>query len=850
MAGFNFFQMLKAISPSMIFNGAVYPYRAARHIVRSKQPTLRGLPYWRAVLRHVSATEADLPDTILARQFGTIQQVDIDGQRVTIQAQYGKLRISALRDNLFQIRCVTADDDFPEVFSYSVAQNVEDWESSTTIDVRETEKAVTISTEQYRISIDKRNGQLTVSDVMKQVLITELTNSLNPEDGGFLWQAAIDSRSPVYGLGEKAFALNLAGRRLELHNSDPAGYARGMDPIYMSVPFLISLTGGRAVGVFFDNSYRAWADLGTQEAGQISYQASGGELRYYIMAGTPQNVLACYTELTGRSKLPPLWVFGFHQSRWSYYPQQRVEQIAEEFRQRNLPCDVLHIDIHYMDGYRCFTVDSKRFPDFKGMLDRLHEQGFKAISIIDPGIKIDKKYGVYQSGVEEDAFMKYPDGARYVGPVWPGNCHFPDFSDPKTRAWWGQQYQPLLEAGLDSFWNDMNEIALIALSSTHVPDIVEHSVESRGGTHAEVHNVYGMLMARASLEGLSQLQPDRRSAVLTRSGWAGVQRYAMHWTGDNLSTWDHLHLTIPMVINLGYSGIPITGPDVGGFSGGPSPELYTRWMQLGAFMPFYRSHSMQHSPDHEPWAFGAEVEEINRKYLELRYRLIPYIYTAAWQASQYGTPIVRSLSFAYPDEPQTYSLDDQFFFGDAFMVAPILEEGATQRTVYLPAGQWFDFWTNESLQGGQTITINGPLDTIPLFVKAGSVIPFWPVQQYIGEKQIDELLLHAYWAEGEQQSMYYEDDGESPDYMLEEKHRLSSFTLRGAGSTSGSLTHIVHRGGFMPAYASCKLHIIGLDTPESLNVSGGQLDASEYDVDARTLYATITGQKGFVLSVS
>ncbi|HEC23600.1 MAG TPA: alpha-glucosidase, partial [Chloroflexi bacterium] len=518
-----------------------------------------------------------------------------------------------------------------------------------------------------------------------------------------------------------------------------------------------------------------------------------------------------------------------------------------------LPCDVIHLDIHYMDDYRCFTWNRDRFPAPREMLADLREKGFRAMAIIDPGIKVDDQYAVYREGVRRDVFVKYPDGTRFTGPVWPGDCHFPDFTDPEVRAWWGELYRGLLEDGLSAFWNDMNEPALITVRPEYasVPDVVRHDAEGRGADHAEMHNLYGMLMVRASAEGLRRLQPDRRPLILTRSGWAGVQRYALHWTGDNASTWDHLRLSIQMVLNLGLSGIPITGPDVGGFTGGPGPELYARWMQVGAFMPFFRVHSMSGSPDQEPWAFGPEVEAISRRYLELRYRLLPYLYTAVWQASRTGIPVARAMSFVYPADPHTPGLDTQYLFGDSFLVAPVLEQGATSRPVYLPPGTWYDFWTGQQYHGGQTISVAAPLETLPLFVRAGSVIPLWPVQQHVGEKVPAPLTLAAYWAPGEHSSLLYEDDGLCANYESPEAHRLSRFVLRGGEEgTIGALVRLIEQGEYQPPASPAVLRLVGMSRPPSaIMLEGGTLINWEYSPETRSLQVEFDAPREFTLSL-
>jgi alpha-glucosidase len=604
--------------------------------------------------------------------------------------------------------------------------------------------------------------------------------------------------------------------------------------------------------LFFDNTFESAIDVGAIVPGTLEYRADGGELRLYVMTGTPQSVLERYTELTGRIQLPPLWVLGFHQSRWSYYPEARVMEIAREMRQRRLPCDVIHLDIHYMDGYRCFTWDKRHFPDPKRMLAALHEQGFKAISIIDPGIKIDPGYWVYKEADAANAFIRYPSGVRFTGPVWPGSCHFPDFADPQVRQWWGGLYRGLLDDGIDGFWNDMNEPALIAgRAGQTVPVGVRHRKEGEMvATHAEIHNVYGLLMVRASTEGIGRLRPDRRPFVLSRSGWAGLQRYGAHWTGDNRSDWDHLRLSIQMVLSLGLSGIPIVGADVGGFTGGPTPELFARWIQVGAFTPFFRVHSMQGSPYQEPWAFGEEVEAIARQYIELRYRLLPYLYTAVWQAASTGCPVARPLAFVYPEDRNTTSLDDEYLWGDSFLVAPVIKPGAMGRPVYLPAGQWLDFWSGRPYEGGQIIEVEAPLEKLPLFVKAGSIVPLWPVQQYVGEQAIENLTLQVYWADGEHISLYYEDDGLSPDCARPENHRLSRLILR-ADDEGGQIVREVVQGHYASSIRHITLDIIGLQhEPLWVKAQAGELLGQAWDAQDNRLLLTLEASGAFEVQIS
>ncbi len=828
MASFNLSQILNTVSLRMVALAAWHPVRVAYRSERAAG--LRGPALWAKMWRRLQKPSKMEPPPVEAFLFpaGLPGKPEMSGPQATFRATQGALRIEALAPDLLRIRW-REDGAFPSPFSYSVVEGAPAGKALRGADALRAKDArddVTLRTAGLALGVDKATLSLNLSDVDGHPLLTDIAMGHTPE-GWQLWQAAAPPEMAFYGLGEKAAALNLAGHRFELWNIDPYGYDRGDDPIYMSVPFWMGLVEGRAVGVFYDNSHRAWVDFDKT----VTYRAAGGEMRFYVMVGAPARILERYTSLTGRTKLPPLWALGLHQSRWSYYPEARVREIAQDFRRRSIPCDAIHLDIHYMDDRRCFTWDKKRFPEPKVMLDDLHAQGFKVISIIDPGIKADPGYAINQEGLARDAFVTYPDRQRFLGPVWPGDCHFPDVTNPAVREWWGGLYAGLLDDGLDAFWNDMNEPALITRPADKtLPDILRHDGDGHPADHAALHNVYGMLVARASVEGLARLRPERRPFILSRSGWAGLQRYAAHWTGDNKSTWDHLRMSIQMVLNLGLSGIPLTGPDVGGFAGDPSPELFARWVQVGAFMPFFRIHSVIGSPPQEPWAFGPEIESIAARYIEWRYRLLPYLYSAVWQAAQTGLPIVRALALAYPDDPATYSLDDEFLFGESLLVAPVVEEGATSREIYLPAGGWYDFWTGEQHEGPRRITCDAPLDTLPLYARAGSVIPLWPVMQYAVEKRPEALALRVYLGEGE--STFYEDDGESPA----PRHRLTTWRVTDVGFSSRTLESAYH-----PGYERVVMVMAGLERePSRVRLEGVRMLGQHVNMAKRRLSLEIS----------
>jgi len=580
----------------------------------------------------------------------------------------------------------------------------------------------------------------------------------------------------VYGFGEKAGRLDkrgwgLGGVSYAMWNTDTYGYDGSTDPLYASVPFFMVLRNGRAHAIFLDNTHRSFFDVGKQAQELLTFGADGGELDYYYIAGpTPKEVVSRYTALTGRAPLPPRWALGYHQCRYSYYPEARVRLLADNFRQRRIPADTLWLDIHYLDSYKPFTWDRQRFPDLAGLMTDLRKQGFRVVTILDPHPKKEVGYGPFDTGLVGDHFVKNPDGSVYEAPVWPamaeknpGPSVFPDFSKPGARDWWGSLHRGLIEAGVAGIWNDMNEPAVFRDPPHTMPLDLRHDNEGQPSDHREIHNVYGMLMTRATYEGLLRLRPNTRPFVLTRATFAGGQRYAAAWPGDNVSDWWHLRASIPMFAGMGLSGLSFVGADIGGFADVPSAELFTRWLQLGVFYPFMRTHTTIGTPDQEPWSYGTRHEDLNRRAIELRYELLPQIYNVMHEASETGVPAFRPLLLEFPEDPRVASLDDQFLFGSDLLVAPVLREAATEREVYLPAGDWYDFWTGRRQEGGRSFRLPVTLESLPLFVRGGAFVFRQPVVQHTAEMPGQPLIVEIYPA-AQSTATLYEDDGETLDY--------------------------------------------------------------------------------------
>jgi alpha-glucosidase len=568
----------------------------------------------------------------------------------------------------------------------------------------------------------------------------------------------------LYATGEIAGPLLRNGRRSITWNTDAYAYKEETPSLYQSHPWVLAVRpDGSAFGVLADTTYRTEIDLTTG----IKFTADGPEEGFPVIVidkDSPQAVLRSLAELTGSMPMPPRWALGYHQCRYSYNPESRVREIAGEFRRRDIPCDVIWMDIDYMDGYRVFTFDGSQFPNPTKLNADLHEAGYHTIWMIDPGIKAEPGYFVFDQGTAGDHWVKTPAGEVYKGAVWPGQCVFPDYTRPETRAWWASLYPPFLSTGIDGVWNDMNEPAVFNVPSKTMPEDNAHrgGGELVAGDHARYHNVYGMLMARATREGIAAAKPDKRPFVLTRANFIGGHRYAATWTGDNSAEWIDLENSIPMILNLGLSGQPFAGPDIGGFNGNGDADLYARWMGFGATLPFARGHTAKGNIDKEPWAFGAAVEQTCRAAIERRYRLMPYYYTVFREASLTGLPVARPLFFADPADPALRSEDDAFLVGaDVLVAAKVTPLG--DRVVAMPRGVW-----NRLPIDADATTAEDP--NLPdVFIRAGAIVPLGPVMEHTGEKPLDPLeLIVSLDENGRAAGELYEDAGDGFGYLQNE----------------------------------------------------------------------------------
>ena len=736
---------------------------------------------------------------------GNARSYDRTPNGVVIHADNGSVAVETIAGVGARVRTRFGDSNaaFPPIHSLATGDVAPALGAAT---VRESGDSILVSGEGVVVRIARHPLRIAVTDIAGNALFSE-------SFGAGTWRDRIThivndpGRVAYYGLGEQPMPLIRNGNVYPLWNTDAFGYGVGQMPIYSSIPWYIGVRDGRSYGILYDNPYKAEFDFGARMRDAIAYNADGGidggELRYYVIPGPGlDSTLARYTRLTGRTSLPPRWSLGYHQSRYSYYPDSMVENLAHEFRKRDIPADVIHLDIHYMNGYRDFTFDPQRFPQPKRLIDTLTAAGFKVVTIVDPGLKIDSAWAVYRDGLARNAYVAMPDGTPYVAIVWPGRSVLPDFSRASVRQWWGAQHSALIDAGVRGVWNDMNEPA--SFGGKTIPDIAQFDGDGHPGTHLEYHNQYGTLMARAAFEGFKTLRPDRRPFIITRAGYAGVQRYATIWTGDNNSTWDHLHVSLPMIMGLGLSGIPFAGSDIGGFNGAPNAELYSRWLQAASLVPFMRTHAMIETPRREPWSYGAEHERANRATIRLRYRMMPALYTAYDQHARNGSPVIRPIFWNSLTDSTAMVTDDEFILGDHLLVAPVVEPNQNTRAVYLPAGRWYRVGSGEAFNGAQRVTVQAPMvesdggDTtglagLPVFARAGAVIPSAPVVNYEGQRKIDTFNLDIY--PGSATSELYEDAGDGYGYQRGE-FRRTTFATSGQSVTMSRAGTYVGVGSF------------------------------------------------------
>lgn len=719
---------------------------------------------------------------------GDAKKIDHDGKELTLEDGHFSLSIQVLNPTTFRVRSHPLNgSNFPETFALIGEPKPVHFE------INDSENEIEIDTGSSKLIINKRPIRLRFFSA-DGTLISEDDPGL-----GMVWDESevtnyrkLQSGERFFGLGEKTGPLDKAGIQYRNHNTDAYSYNRDSDPLYVSCPFFMGMAHERLYGIFFNNSSQTTFNFGAANDRFSFFRAERGPLDYFFFSGpTAASILENYTALTGRCSLPPLWSLGFQQCRYSYFPESEVKRIAHTFREKELPCDVIYLDIHYMDECKVFTWDGKKFPDPASMIEYLEKLGFKVVVILDPGIKVEEGYGAYEEGVERDIFIKYPDGQRFRGEAWPGWCHFPDFTSQKAREWWSRKVEEMTEFGVAGFWNDMNEPAMWG---HHTPNLLPMNMNGDGGSMKEGRNVYGMQMSRATLEGAERGLNGRRTFNLTRAGFSGTQRYSAIWTGDNYANDEHLLLGARMINSMGLSGFAFTGNDIGGFAGNASGQLYVRWMAQAVFQPLMRAHTMVNSISSEPWSFGEENLAIVRSHLKLRYALLPHIYSLFRESTKNGMPPVRSMIFDYADEWKIFTepFENQFLLGKDLLVCPMASEEIISK-VYLPKGTWFHFFSDRVYEGGSEYLIETPLETIPVFVRGGGIIPVQSPTQTTQEPNDGVLRIHLYFG-GEGNYTFYEDNGSTFDYQ-NGAYRETSFQLSG-NKLSVKILHEDYKSGF------------------------------------------------------
>jgi alpha-glucosidase len=757
----------------------------------------------------------------------------------------GVLQLDAPRSDTFRIR-VARSKDARGLPSFAVEP--EALRGGVSPKVEESDTLVMLRTEQALLRVDKNPLRIRLMNSAGDVVADEALH-VTWQDSGVRLDFGLKEGERVFGLGDKVQGFDRRGHVFELWNQDAYGWKIDTDPLYKSLPFWLFLSDGRAHGVFVDHPARARVDVGKREPSLLSYEAKSAQAFdvYLFASAEPRRVLEAYTALTGRTPLPPLWALGHHQSRYGYKSEEEVRGVVARLQKDKIPLDAVWLDIDYQADNAPFTVNTKAFPTFGKMVADFKARGVQTIGITDLHVKSYQHqpspgYAPYDSGAAGDHFIHAlgPEKGFFEGPVWPGPSVFPEFTREKTREWWGGLYRGFVEQGVAGFWNDMNEPALFVKDKTFPEDVQHRLDDGTTVAHTLIHNVFGMLNARATYEGVRKLRPDVRPFILTRAAFAGAQKYAASWTGDNSSDRSHLAVTIPQLLNLGVSGYPFNGADVGGFVGCPDAELFAEWMELGALQPFFRNHSAKESCRREPWLFGAAIEERAKRAVERRYRLLPYLYTAFEEASRTGMPVMRPLWLEYPNDSATYAVDTAYLLGRDLLVAPKLVAGAARYRVTLPAADWYDVQSLAKVSGG-VHELQAPLgDSLHIFARAGAIIPEAPVVQNTHQAPAaDSPLTITVWPGQDCSGSLYVDDGESFAFQSGKSRRLQ-FACE-AADASLSLT-ATSSGDYAPWWKG--LRVVMHDVPRAptsvVDANGAKL-AHDYDAAKKTLLVTLTG---------
>jgi alpha-glucosidase len=752
-------------------------------------------------------------DDQISRQIGEVKEIHQVDHIVHFSTSDNEdVQISVLAPAIVRVR-ITAPD-VPLNPSYAVVQtSLLDFNK-----IIKSDKEITLLTDSLKIVVQKKPLRIDFFNSKGEWLDgDEPSLGISRQGKEITSFRKLTNDEKFIGLGEKTGPLNRREQSYINWNTDAPGYGMNADPLYSTLPYFIGVHSKRVFGIFFDNSHKSFFNFGGSTDGTMYFfGAEGGIINYYFFGvSSVAGQLKDYTWLTGRMEIPPLWSLGYQQCRYSYMSQQQLLSVAERMRQDSIPCDVIYCDIDYMNGYRVFTWNPYTYSNPQALTDSLKVKGMHLVTIIDPGIKIDSNgYQPYITGLKNHFFVRYPDGKPYTGSVWAGRSHFPDFTRDSVRKWWGMNLKVLTNNGVTGFWNDMNEPATWG---QNIPPLVEFGEGKNTVTLKEARNIYGMQMARATFEGARTLLNNNRPFVLTRAAYSGIQRYSAIWTGDNNSTNEHMLLAYRLINSLGLTGVPFAGVDIGGFIGNPTPELMVRWMSLGAYTPLFRSHTAKGNTSHEPWAWGEDNEILMRQSIQTRYRLLPYLYSAYFEASETGIPINRTLAIDYTQDNEVYNttFENEFLFGPYMLVAPVSSSDKVEQ-VYLPAGAWYRFGNDEKSEGNKVIWAASPLNDLPVFIKESAIIPMQNVIQSTADKGDGVMHLNIWYGKISSNFTYYEDDGLSYRYRQGDYYkRVISFNPYGREITMQNV-----QGNYASRFHSVKLILHGFQSISKYTVNG------------------------------
>jgi alpha-glucosidase (family GH31 glycosyl hydrolase) len=681
---------------------------------------------------------------------GDLTDVTTSGPVAELHVGESVVHVSFPREDIVRVDFLNPASSRPDT-SFSVIQPVP---SSPSPGVFISDSLVVVSSAEIQVVCTKRPFRMSYYSNGTQLAAEPPAGGLGYGTTGKQLAFELPPDMHLYGSGERGIGLDLRGHAFNLLNTQTGGYSTPLSVMNINIPLLVT-TGG--IALFVDNTFPGRFDLGATDPHQFWYRAPEGQLTFYLIASaTISGQLEGYTWLTGRQPLPPRWAFGYIQSKYGYRNEAEARQTVDLLRQHQIPCDALVLDLYWFNEMGDLSWNLSAFPSPFTMMRDFLQEGIRTILITEP-------YVVSQSlnFAEGDAggyFATTSFGQTYLLPGWWScgcNAALVDMSSEDARTWWWSKHPSFLGDEVAGLWTDLGE------PERHPSDMM-HAL----GSADRVHNIYNLLWAGAVYSGMTALRPGQRVFNLTRSGFAGIQRYGViPWSGDVARSFGGLAVQPPMMLNSGMSGLAYHNSDIGGFCcGTTTPELYARWMQYGTLCPIARAHGTGQGT--EPWTFGAAAENISRSYIELRYRLLPYLYTLAFENFNTGNPNARALVMRYPDDPVAATSSDSYLLGDALLVSPVVQEGQFSKDVYLPDGGWFDYWSDHRHEGKRIVTVATPLDVTPIFVRAGSILPLAPLMQHTDERPLDTLTV-AIYPDGEHGGTFtlYEDDGATLDYQ-------------------------------------------------------------------------------------